>query len=85
MHDKFEEDTWKTFQVIAPTRSNYRRKMRKIAEISHFDFFSAIIDKSENWSLVTCITNLGRIDEKLYKLSHPQVNVTADDAELQLQ
>ena len=23
IHNKFEEDTWKTFQVIAPTRSNY--------------------------------------------------------------
>ena len=23
MHNKFEEDTWKTFQVIAPTISNY--------------------------------------------------------------
>ena len=23
MHNKFEEDMWKTFQVIAPTRSNY--------------------------------------------------------------
>ena len=23
MHNKFEENTWKTFQVIAPTRANY--------------------------------------------------------------
>ena len=25
MHNKFEEDTWKTFQVIEPTRANYWR------------------------------------------------------------
>ena len=31
MHNKFEKDTWKTFQVIAPTRSNYWRKRWKIA------------------------------------------------------
>ena len=30
MHNKFEDDTWQTFQVIAPTRSNYWRKMRKM-------------------------------------------------------
>ena len=23
MHNKFEEDTWNSFQVITPTRSNY--------------------------------------------------------------
>ena len=23
MQNKFEEDTWNTFQIIAPTRSNY--------------------------------------------------------------
>ena len=31
MHKKFEQDKWKTFHVIAPTGSNYWRKMRKIA------------------------------------------------------
>ena len=30
MHNKFEQDTWKTVHVIAPTRSNWR-KMQKIA------------------------------------------------------
>ena len=43
MHNKFEEDMWKTFQVIAPTRSNYWRKMRKIT-INRPFFFSAIIE-----------------------------------------
>ena len=38
-----------------------------------------------NWSLVTCITNLENIHEKLFKLSRPQVKVNADDAELQVQ
>ena len=72
MHNKFEKDMWKTFQVIAPTRSNYWRKMWKIAINRPFFFFSAIIELSENWSLVTCITNLKRIREKLFKLSRPQ-------------
>ena len=31
-------------------------------------FFQALLNLSENWSLVTCITNLGRIPEKLFKL-----------------
>ena len=45
MHNKFEEDMWKTFQVIAPTRSNYWRKMRKITiNRPFFFFFSAIIE-----------------------------------------
>ena len=44
MHNKFEEDTWKTFQVIAPTRSNYWRKMRKNRNKSAIlTFFLAII------------------------------------------
>ena len=44
MHNKFKEDMWKTFQVIAPTRSNYWRKMRKITINRPFFFFSAIIE-----------------------------------------
>ena len=44
MHNKFEEDMWKIFQVIAPTRSNYWRKMRKITINRPFFFFSAIIE-----------------------------------------
>ena len=81
MHNKFEKDMWKTFQVIAPTMSNYWRKKWKIA-ISR-----PLLNLSEKWSLVTCKTNLGRKHEKLFKLSRPQVNVNADadDAELQLQ
>ena len=77
------------FQVIAPTRSNYWRKRRKIAISRPFwIFFQPLLKSSENWSLATCITNLGRIH---FKLSCPQVNVNADpaantdDAELQLQ
>ena len=30
---------------------------------------------SENWSLVTCLTNLGRIHEKLFMLSRTQVKI----------
>ena len=88
MHNKFEKDTWKTFQVIAPTRSNYWRKRWKIAISRPFwFFFQPLLNLSEKWSLVTCKTNLGRKHEKLFKLSRPQVNVNADadDAELQLQ
>ena len=72
MHNKFEKDMWKTFQVIAPTRSNYWRKMWKIAINRPFFFFRSLLNLSENWSLVTCITNLKRIREKLFKLSRPQ-------------
>ena len=51
------------------------------------NFYWPLLNLSENWSLVTCIKNLGRIHGKLFKLSRPQVNVKADadDAELQLQ
>ena len=72
MHNKFEKDMWKTFQVIAPTRSNYWRKMWKIAINRPFFFFRPLLNLSENWSLVTCITNLKRIREKLFKLSRTQ-------------
>ena len=44
MHNQFEEDMWKTFQVIALTRANYWRKMWKIAISRPFFFFSAIIE-----------------------------------------
>ena len=64
MHNKFEKDMWKTFQVIAPTRSNYWRKMWKIAiNRPFFFFFRPLLNLSENWSLVTRITNLKRIRE----------------------
>ena len=73
MHNKFEENTWKTFQVIAPTRSNYWRKMRKIAINRPFwIFFQALLNLSKNYLLVTCIAHLKRIREKLFKLSRPQ-------------
>ena len=86
MHNKFEKDTWETFQVIAPTRSNYWRKRWKIAISRPFwIFFQPLLNLSEKWSLVTCKTNLGRKHEKLFKLSRPQVNVNADADELQLQ
>ena len=79
MHNKFEKDTWKFFQVIAPTRSNYWRKRWKIAISRPFwIFFQPLLNLSEKWSLVTCKTNLGRKHEKLFKLSRPQVNVNAD-------
>ena len=35
-------------------------------------FFRPLLNLSENWSLVTCITNLKRIREKLFKLSRRQ-------------
>ena len=73
MHNKFEKDMWKTFQVNPPTRSNYWRKMWKIAINQPFFFlFRPLLNLSENWSLVTRITNLKRIREKLFKLSRPQ-------------
>ena len=73
MHNQFKEGMWKTFQLIAPTRSNYWRKMWKIAISRPFwIFFQPLLNLSEKWSLVTCKTNLGRICEKLFKLSRPQ-------------
>ena len=74
MHNKFQQDTWKTFQVITPTRSNYWRKMWKITINRPFlIFFTSLLNLSENWSLVTYITHLGRIHGKLFKLSCPNV------------
>ena len=73
MHNRFEDDILKTFQVIAPTRSNYWRKMRKIAINRPFwIFFQPLLNLSKNYLLVTCITSLKRICEKLFKLSRPQ-------------
>ena len=73
MHKKFEKDTWKTFQVIAPTRSNYWCKMWKIAiNRPFFLFFWPLLNLSENYLLVTCITNLKRICENFFNLSRPQ-------------
>ena len=73
MHNKLEEDTCENVEVIAPTRSNYWRKMRKIAINRPFwIFFQPLLNLSKNYLLVTCITNLKRICEKLFKLSRPQ-------------
>ena len=73
MHNKFEEDMWKTFQVIPPKRSNHWRKMRKIAINRSFRiFFQPLLNLSKNYLLVTCITNLKRICEKLFNLSRPK-------------
>ena len=59
-------------------------KCEKIA-INRSFFFHPLLNLSENWSLLTCITNLGRIHEQLFKLSRPEVNVNVDADELQLQ
>ena len=73
MHNKFGQDTWKTFYVIAPTRSNYWRKMRKIAiKSAILIFFQPLLNLSENCLFVTCITNLKRIHGHFFKLSRPQ-------------
>ena len=73
MHNRLEEDTCENVEVIAPTRSNYWRKMRKIAINRPFwIFFQPLLNLSKNYLLVTCITNLKRICEKLFKLSRPQ-------------
>ena len=42
------------------------------------NFFSAIIELVRDWSFATYITHLGRIHEKLFEISFPQVNVNAD-------
>ena len=73
MHNKLEEDTCENVGVIVPTRSNYWRKMRKIAINRPFwIFFQPLLNLSKNYLLVTCITNLKRICGKLFKLSRPQ-------------
>ena len=73
MQNKLEEDNCENVEVIAPTRSNYWRKMRKIAINRPFwIFFQPLLNLSKNYLLVTCITNLKRICEKLFKLSRPQ-------------
>ena len=35
-------------------------------------FYQPLMKLSENWSLVACITNLGRIHKKLFMLLRPQ-------------
>ena len=74
IHTKVEENMWKTFQVIAPTGSNYwfpqNEKNRNKSAI--FFFFRPLLNLSKNYLLVTCINNLKRICEKLFNLSRPQ-------------
>ena len=41
-------------------------------EISHSNFFQPLLNLSENWSLVTFMTKLGRIQEIIFMLSCPQ-------------
>ena len=50
--------------------------MRKIAINRPFWFFFSHYPKTGNMSLVTCITNLGRINEKLFKLLCPQSQIS---------
>ena len=73
MHNKFEQDKWKTFHVIAPTTSNYWHKMRKIAINQPFWFFFwAIIELVRELVICNMHNKLGRRHEKLFKLSRPQ-------------
>ena len=88
MHNKFEEYTWKTFQVIAPTRSNYWRKRWKIAISRPFKKKNlAIIELVRELVISNMHNKFGKDTWKTFKLSRPQVNVNADadDAERQLQ
>ena len=75
----------KLFKLSLPQSQIIYVKCEKIAINRPIFFFQPLLNLSENWSFVTYITNLGRIHEKLFNLSCPQVNVNADDAELQLQ
>ena len=83
MHNKFEEDT---FQVSAPTRSNYWHKMQKITINRPFwnDFFSAIIELVGELVISNMHNKFGKDTWKTFKVITPQVNVNAeaDDAEL---
>ena len=72
---------WKTFQVFAPTRSNYWRKMWKIAINRQFFFFQPLLNLSKNYLLVTCITNLKGICEKLFNLLRPQGQIIDENVE----
>ena len=58
-------------EVIAPTSSNYWSKIQKITISRPFwIFFQSLPNLSENCLLVTCITNLSRINEKLFTRSN---------------
>ena len=50
--------------------------MQKIAINRTYSFFSQpLLNLSENWSLVACITNWGRIHGKLFMLLRPQAQI----------
>ena len=38
-------------------------------------FFQPLLNLSDNLSFVTCITNFGKIHEKLFMLSRPQAQI----------
>ena len=44
MHNKFKEDTWKTFKLSHPQDQIIDVKGEKSQSVGHFDFFSAIIE-----------------------------------------
>ena len=48
------------------------KKSKKISIDHLFWFFQPLLNFSESWLLVTCITNLDKVHEKLLKLSRPQ-------------
>ena len=86
MHNKFEEDTRKKLFKLSRPQGQIIDVKGEIAISRPFRiFFRPLLNLFKNWSLVACITNLGRIHEKLLKLSRLQVNVIAYAAELQLQ
>ena len=47
-------------------------KCEKSHKSAILNFFQQLFKLSENWSFVTCRTNLGRMHEKFVKLSRPQ-------------
>ena len=85
MHNKFKRIREKLFKLSRPKGQIIDEKGETRNKSALLNFFRPLLNLSENWSLVTCITNLGMIHEKLFKLSRPQVNVNADADELQLQ
>ena len=72
MHNKFEKDMWKTFQVIAPTRSNYWRKMWKIAiNRPFFFFFLAIIELVRELVISNMQNKFGKETWKTFQVIAP--------------
>ena len=69
MQNKFEKDT---FMLSRPQGQLIDINAKNSNKSAILIFFQPLLNLSENWSLVTCITNLGRIHEKLFMLSRPQ-------------